>query len=104
MTNTLIHNEPLTDDDVKLLMQQVHDKEIIISLGLNEGESGALIGANLTKLKTLDDQMHLSIALLTAFLKLNEHLAPKQRISYLMDLVNILVIETHSWLENSRLH
>lgn len=44
----------ITDtDDVRWIMQQVHDKKIIISLGLNEGESGALIGADLTKLRHL---------------------------------------------------
>ena len=31
MTNTIIYNEHYTDDDVRWIMQQVHDKEIIIS-------------------------------------------------------------------------
>lgn len=104
MTNTIIYNEHYTDDDVRWIMQQVHDKEIIISLGLNEGESGALIGADLTKLKTSDDQMQLSIALLTAFLKLNEHLAPKQKISYLMDLVNIVVGQMTTQRTTAHIH
>jgi hypothetical protein len=104
VTKQILADQTLTDEDVRYLMQQIHEKEILISLGLNEGEAGALIGADLTKLKNADDQMQLSMALLTAFFKLNEHLAPKQRINYLMDLLTIVVGQTAAWLEVPQLH
>lgn len=104
MPNRLMNYEMLTDHYIKLLMQQVHDKEIIISLGLNEGEAGALIGADLTKLKTPNDQMHLSIALLTAFFKLNADIDPERQISYLMSLVNIVITQTATQHISNQIH
>lgn len=75
------------------IKQEILCCENIIVLGINQSEMEVKIGADLTTLD-LETQAHLSHALLTAYMKLNEDLTPLERFrSLTQDVKKVLYQE-----------
>ena len=82
------------------IKQEILCCENIIVLGINQSETEAKLGADLTTLD-LETQAQVSHALLTAYMKLNEDLTPLERFRSLMQDVKTVLYQELSLLTPS---